>query len=198
MKRSFWSLIAVQVQVLLNDNAAKLMLMALGVAVAPELVAHALQHMKVDGHAIVSAQAAGDPAMQAKLIKTVLAAVILLPFVLFSPLAGWIADRFAKRDVIVLTMWAQFAIMAILFNALVFHLIWLAICGLFLLGAQCAIFSPAKQGVIKEIVSPDKIGKAIGIVEVTAIASMLVGGLAGGAMFDLSWTLTAPTGTPRR
>ena len=37
MKRSFWSLVAVQIQVLLNDNAAKLMLMALGVAVAPEL-----------------------------------------------------------------------------------------------------------------------------------------------------------------
>ena len=36
MKRSFWSLVAVQVQVLLNDNAAKLMLITLGAAVAPE------------------------------------------------------------------------------------------------------------------------------------------------------------------
>ena len=34
MKRSFWSLIAVQVQVLVNDNAAKLMLMTMGVIVA--------------------------------------------------------------------------------------------------------------------------------------------------------------------
>jgi len=188
MKRSFWSLIAVQVQVLLNDNAAKLMLMALGVAVAPELVAGPLQHMTVHGHAIVSAKSAGDPDTQAKLIKTVLAALILLPFVLFSPVAGWISDRFAKRDVIVLTMWAQFAIMAIILVALTFHFLWLAIFGLFLLGMQCAIFSPAKQGIIKEIVSPAKIGRAVGIVEVTAIASMLLGGLAGGAMFDLSKT----------
>jgi acyl-[acyl-carrier-protein]-phospholipid O-acyltransferase/long-chain-fatty-acid--[acyl-carrier-protein] ligase len=189
MKRSFWSLIAVQVQVLLNDNAAKLMLMALGVAVAPELVAGPLERMTVHGHAIVSARTMGDPDLQAKLIKTVLAAVMLLPFVLFSPVAGWIADRFAKRDVIVLTMWAQSGIMALLLAAVVFHLISLAVIGLFLLGTQCAIFSPAKQGVIKEIVSPDKIGRAIGVVEVTAIASMLIGGLAGGAMFDLSWTL---------
>jgi len=36
MKRSFWSLVVVQIQVLLNDNGAKLMLMTLGVAVAPE------------------------------------------------------------------------------------------------------------------------------------------------------------------
>jgi acyl-[acyl-carrier-protein]-phospholipid O-acyltransferase/long-chain-fatty-acid--[acyl-carrier-protein] ligase len=189
MKRSFWSLIAVQVQVLLNDNAAKLMLMALGVAVAPELVGRTLKRMTVHGHAIMSATEAGDPELQAKLIKTVLAAVILLPFILFSPIAGWIADRFAKRDVIVLTMWAQFCIMALLLAAVSFHFIPLAVLGLFLLGTQCAIFSPAKQGVIKEIVSPDKIGRAIGVVEVTAIASMLIGGLAGGAMFDLSWTL---------
>jgi acyl-[acyl-carrier-protein]-phospholipid O-acyltransferase / long-chain-fatty-acid--[acyl-carrier-protein] ligase len=188
MKRSFWSLIVVQVQVLLNDNAAKLMLMALGVAVAPELVARSLEHMTVNGHALVSAEAAGDPALQAKLIKTVLAAVILLPFILFSPLAGWIADRFSKRDVIVLTMWAQFSIMSILLVALIFHSLWLAIFGLFMLGTQCAIFSPAKQGIIKEIVSPTRIGRAVGVVEVTAIASMLVGGLAGGALFDLSRT----------
>ena len=188
MKRSFWSLIVVQVQVLLNDNAAKLMLMALGVAVAPELVAGPLQHMTVNGHAIVSAASAGDPDTQAKLIKTTLATLILLPFVLFSPIAGWISDRFAKRDVIVLTMWAQFAIMAFILVALIFHFLWLGIFGLFMLGMQCAIFSPAKQGIIKEIVSPAKIGKAIGIVEVTAIASMLLGGLAGGAMFDLSKT----------
>jgi acyl-[acyl-carrier-protein]-phospholipid O-acyltransferase/long-chain-fatty-acid--[acyl-carrier-protein] ligase len=186
MKRSFWSLVAVQVQVLLNDNAAKLMLMALGVAVAPELVSGPLERMTVDGRHIVSAATTGDPDADAKLIKTTLATLILLPFLLFSPLAGWISDRFPKRDVIVLTMWAQFAVMALIFVALIFHILALAIFGLFLLGMQCSVFSPAKQGIIKEIVTPTKIGRAVGVVEVTAIASMLVGGLAGGALFDVS------------
>ena len=49
---------------------------------------------------------------------------------------------------------------------------------------QCAFFSPAKQGIIKEIVTATKISSAVGVVEVTAIASMLVGGLAGGALYD--------------
>jgi acyl-[acyl-carrier-protein]-phospholipid O-acyltransferase/long-chain-fatty-acid--[acyl-carrier-protein] ligase len=189
MKRSFWSLIAVQVQVLLNDNAAKLMLMALGVAVAPELVSRSLEHMNVmvNGRPLMDFNP-GDAEAQAKLIKTVLAAIIILPFVLFSPTAGWISDRFAKRDVIVLTLWGQFAVMALIFVALTFHVLWLAIFGLFLLGTQCAFFSPAKQGIIKEIVSPANIGRAVGVVEVSAIASMLVGGLAGGALFDLSRT----------
>ncbi|MCE0522436.1 MAG: MFS transporter [Methylacidiphilales bacterium] len=173
MKRSFWSLIAVQIQVLLNDNAAKLMLITLGAAVAPELLPPKLflNHPEY-------------AAMCAKQIKTILAAIIILPFILFAPTAGWISDRFSKRNVIITTLWAQFCIMAIIGAALAGHNLSLAIFGLFLLGLQCAVFSPAKQGIIKEIVTATKISSAIGVVEVTAIASMLVGGLAGGALYD--------------
>jgi acyl-[acyl-carrier-protein]-phospholipid O-acyltransferase/long-chain-fatty-acid--[acyl-carrier-protein] ligase len=168
MKRSFWSLVAVQIQVLLNDNAAKLMLIALGAAVAPEFF---------PGHP-------KDAETTAKVIKTTLAAIIILPFVLFAPTAGWVSDRFSKRNVIVTTLWAQFAIMAMIGTALAFHNLQFSIFGLFLLGVQCAFFSPAKQGIIKEIVTATKISSAVGIVEVTAIASMLIGGLAGGALYD--------------
>ena len=169
MKRSFWSLVAVQIQVLLNDNAAKLMLIALGAAVAPEFFPN---------HPAVAE-------MTAKMIKTILAAIIILPFVLFAPTAGWVSDRFSKRNVIVTTLWAQFVIMGIIAAALAFHNLSLSIFGLFLLGVQCAFFSPAKQGIIKEIVTATKISSAVGIVEVTAIASMLIGGLAGGALYDI-------------
>lgn len=165
MKRSFWSLIAVQVQVLLNDNAAKLMLMTLGVAVAPELFPN-------------------SPETNAKMIKTILAAIIILPFVIFSPTAGYISDRYSKRNVIVLSLWAQFLIMFMIFSALFYHNLPLAVLGLFFLGCQCAFFSPAKQGIIKEIVTTTKISTAVGVVEVTAIASMLIGGLAGGTLYD--------------
>jgi acyl-[acyl-carrier-protein]-phospholipid O-acyltransferase/long-chain-fatty-acid--[acyl-carrier-protein] ligase len=69
-------------------------------------------------------------------------------------------------------------------TALWFHNFTVPVLGLFLLGVQCAFFSPAKQGIIKEIVTVAKISSAVGVVEVTAIASMLVGGLAGGALYD--------------
>jgi acyl-[acyl-carrier-protein]-phospholipid O-acyltransferase/long-chain-fatty-acid--[acyl-carrier-protein] ligase len=77
--------------------------------------------------------------------------------------------------------------------ALHYHNLPFSIFGLFLLGVQCAIFSPAKQGIVKEIVTATKISSAIGVVEVTAIASMLVGGLAGGALYDFCFgTLGSP------
>ena len=173
MKRSFWSLVAVQIQVLLNDNAAKLMLITLGAAVAPELLPPKL---------FLHHQEYAD--MVAKQIKTILAAIIILPFILFAPTAGWVSDRFSKRNVIVMSLWAQFAIIGMIATALWFHELWFSVLGLFLLGVQCTFFSPAKQGIIKEIVTATKISSAVGIVEVTAIASMLVGGLAGGALFD--------------
>jgi acyl-[acyl-carrier-protein]-phospholipid O-acyltransferase/long-chain-fatty-acid--[acyl-carrier-protein] ligase len=171
MKRSFWSLVAVQIQVLLNDNAAKLMLIALGISVAGEIFPR-------NTH---------DADTTAKMIKTTLAAIIILPFILFAPTAGWVSDRFSKRNVIILTLWAQFGIMALIGGALRWHSMSLATFGLFLLGIQCAFFSPAKQGIIKEIVTATKISSAVGIVEVTAIASMLIGGLAGGALYDYSF-----------
>src|SRR5471032_1743310 len=136
MKRSFWSLVAVQVQVLLNDNSAKLMLIALGAAVAPELVP-----AKLFPHHPEYAE------MAAKQIKTILAAIIILPFLLLSPTAGWIADRFSKRNVIIMSLWAQIGILAMIGVPLYFRQIDMAIFGLFLLGVQCAIFSPAKQGI---------------------------------------------------
>jgi acyl-[acyl-carrier-protein]-phospholipid O-acyltransferase/long-chain-fatty-acid--[acyl-carrier-protein] ligase len=191
MKRSFWSLVTVQIQVLLNDNAAKLMLITLGAAVAPELLPPKLflHHPEL-------------AEMGAKQIKTILAAIIILPFILFAPTAGWVSDRFSKRNVIIMSLWAQFAIMGMIGAALWFHVLYLAIFGLFLLGVQCAFFSPAKQGIIKEIVNVAKISSAIGIVEVTAIASMLLGGLAGGALYDLclstldnSWNAAVSTMT---
>jgi acyl-[acyl-carrier-protein]-phospholipid O-acyltransferase/long-chain-fatty-acid--[acyl-carrier-protein] ligase len=168
MKRSFWSLVTVQIQVLLNDNAAKLMLITLGAAVAPEFFPNNPESAETS----------------AKTIKTILAAIIILPFVLFAPTAGWVSDRFSKRNVILTTLWAQVGILAMIFFALFFHNLSLSIFGLFLLGVQCAFFSPAKQGIIKEIVTATKISSAVGVVEVTAIASMLVGGLAGGALYD--------------
>jgi acyl-[acyl-carrier-protein]-phospholipid O-acyltransferase/long-chain-fatty-acid--[acyl-carrier-protein] ligase len=171
MKRSFWSLVAVQIQVLLNDNAAKLMLIALGISVAGEIFPH-------NTH---------DADTTAKMIKTTLAAIIILPFILFAPTAGWVADRFSKRNVIILTLWIQFGVMALIGSALRWHSMSLATFGLFLLGIQCAFFSPAKQGIIKEIVTATKISSAVGVVEVTAIASMLIGGLAGGALYDYSF-----------
>src|SRR5437868_10518394 len=158
MKRSFWSLMAAQSQVFINDNAAKLMLMTLAIQVLPP--------------------------DESKPLKTTLAVLIIIPSILFAPLAGWFADRFAKKDVLIYSQWAQMVVMLGLVVGLLAHNMWTAAIGFFFLGLQLSIFAPAKQGAIKEIVGTDKLTWAVGWMEVTAIASILLGSYAGGVLYD--------------
>ncbi len=161
MKRSFWALIAAQCQVFLNDNAAKLMLMVLAIKVLPP--------------------------DESKLAKSVLAVLIIFPLVLLAPFAGWLADRFSKRDVLYYAQWMQFVVMIFLTFGLLLHSLAVAILCLLLLGIQCAIFAPTKQAIIKEIVGTRKLSTAVGWVEASAIASILLGNLAGGRFFDANY-----------
>ena len=76
--------------------------------------------------------------------------LLILPFVLFAPLAGWISDRFSKRLVIRYTLLAQLVGLGVLAFALKVKSLELALAGFFILSAQSAFFSPAKKGILKE------------------------------------------------
>ncbi|MEM1058038.1 MAG: MFS transporter [Verrucomicrobiota bacterium] len=170
MNRSFWSLVAAQCQVFINDNAAKLLLMLLALKVLPE-----------------------GPAYQ---LKALLAALIILPFVVLAPSAGWLADRFSKRNVLYYSQWAQVSVMLIIVLGAWMHSLLICVLGFTILGLQCAVFAPAKQGIIKELVAKSQFGAAVSWIEATAIASILLGNLVGGFVFDTaySWTLTGSEG----
>jgi acyl-[acyl-carrier-protein]-phospholipid O-acyltransferase/long-chain-fatty-acid--[acyl-carrier-protein] ligase len=158
MNRSFWSLVIAQCQVFINDNAAKLMLFGLAPAVLlPE---------------------------QSKLLKVVLAALVVLPFILLAPTVGWLADRYSKRDVLYYSQYLQMVALGLMLVAVWWHQLPVAVVAFFLLGIQCAIFSPAKQGIIKEVVGEQKLSTAVSRVEITAVLSILVGSLVGASLFD--------------
>lgn len=168
MNRSFWSLVAAQCQVFVNDNAAKLMLMLLALKVLPE-----------------------GPAYQ---LKALLAALIILPFVVLAPSAGWLSDHFSKRHVLYYSQWGQVLVMLIIVLGAWFQSLTLCVIGFAILGLQCAVFAPAKQGIIKELVSKSKFGAAVSWIEATAIASILLGNLVGGFVYDTAygWTMPGP------
>lgn len=166
MNRSFWSLVAAQCQVFVNDNAAKLMLMLLALKVLPE-----------------------GPAYQ---LKALLAALIILPFVVLAPSAGWLADRYSKRNVLYYSQWAQVMVMLILLVGAWFQSLLVCVIGFGILGLQCAIFAPAKQGIIKELVGKGQFNAAVSWIEATAIASILMGNLVGGFVYDTAYAWTMP------
>lgn len=156
--RSLWCLLVAQSQVAFADNASKMLLITMVVLVMGE--------------------------QDAGWVRSLIAALLVLPFVIFAPLAGWVSDRFAKSKVLLLALVAQ----VILFCALSLAVWWqnlaLAITAFFGLAVQSSFFSPAKQGILKELVGVRRLGFAVGWMEMLTICAILLGSLYGAWAFE--------------
>ncbi len=153
-------LMGAQAQVTFNDCAAKLMLILL----AQQLARSGL----------------GD----AKLMASIIGAMLALPYILFGPVCGWMADRFSKRSVLNAALVLQIAVVALLLLALRVHSFGFALGCFFLLSTQTAILAPAKRGIILEYVGPESLSRYVGYMEMLNITAILVGSFAGGLVFS--------------
>jgi hypothetical protein len=109
-----------------------------------------------------------------------------LPFLLFSSLAGQIADRFEKRTVLLAVKATEVPIMVLGAAALTFSdaLGSVAlIVVLFAMAAQTAFMVPVKYGLLTVLVSPWQLARANAWMQVLAYAAMMGGiALAGGLL----------------
>lgn len=110
--------------------------------------------------------------------------MISLPFVLFAPIAGWLSDRFSKRDVMFGAAALQLLVLLWICAAVIAKNLPLALGGFFALAMQAAFFSPAKLGINKELVGSSHLGFATGIQQMTAMLAMLAGQIVAGGLFD--------------
>src|SRR3954471_7349916 len=97
-------------------------------------------------------------------ISTVLAVgsgCLVLPYLLLAAPAGYLADRFSKRSVIVWCKVAEIALMALV--SLVIGHVYAMFFVVALIGCQAALFGPAKLGSIPEMLRPNKISTANGL-----------------------------------
>jgi acyl-[acyl-carrier-protein]-phospholipid O-acyltransferase/long-chain-fatty-acid--[acyl-carrier-protein] ligase len=154
----FWSMILQQTQNAFNDKAAQFILVPLAGA--------------------VGAKVFGMPVEDAAGI------MIALPFVLFAPLAGWLSDRFSKRDVMLGAAIAQLAILVWIFGSVWMRNMPMALLGFFALAVQSAFFGPAKVGINKELVGSRHLGFAAGVQQMMTMLAILVGQIAMGFLFD--------------
>ena len=107
-----------------------------------------------------------------------------LPFLLFAAPAGWCADRFSKRRVVITSKWFELA--AMLFGAAgVCTGHWLLIFAmLFIMGLQATFFSPALNGSIPELFPDHYVPRANGILRVLIMAAIMSGVGTAGVLLD--------------
>ncbi len=107
-------------------------------------------------------------------------ACFVLPYLVLAAPAGYLADRFSKRNVIVGCKLAEIAIMALGVIAITLNVspmasLVLLFTAVALMGAQSALFSPSKMGSIPELLRPEKISVANGLFGLATVSATVIG-----------------------
>lgn len=110
--------------------------------------------------------------------------VFILPFLLFSGYAGELADVYSKRTVLVVTKSLEIVAAALAFVAFAAGHLNLTYAVLFLIALQAAFFSPAKYGILPEILPDRDLSRANGILEMSTFVAIVAGTAIGGVLFD--------------
>jgi acyl-[acyl-carrier-protein]-phospholipid O-acyltransferase/long-chain-fatty-acid--[acyl-carrier-protein] ligase len=103
-----------------------------------------------------------------------------IPFLLFSTVGGWLADRFSKRSVMMGVKLGEIAIMLFASFAL-----WktdrsLQLVAICLMGVHSTIFAPAKYGIMPEVLPTSRLSAGNGVLELLTFIGIILGTFAGG------------------
>ena len=112
--------------------------------------------------------------------------VFMLPFFLFSGYAGHVADVFSKRNVLVLTKAFEIVAMALGFFAFLSQRIELMLGVVFLMALQSTFFSPAKYGILPEMIPDKDLSRANGLLEMSTFLAIILGTTLGGILL-VAW-----------
>ncbi|MST00400.1 MAG: MFS transporter [Pedosphaera sp.] len=118
-----------------------------------------------------------------RLKSAALTAVLYVPFVLLGPFVGYLNDRFAKSHWLAGGNLIKLFGTAIAMLSLTGGRAWETI-GYFIVGIGSCAYSPAKYGILPEILPRERLVKANGSVEMLTLIAILTGMIAGAWMVD--------------
>jgi MFS family permease len=163
--RSFWGMAVTQFLGAFNDNLFKQLMLLLATPTAV---------------AIAAGKASKDLQGEAMI-------VFAGAFLLFSGLAGYVADKLSKRFVIVYSKAAEIVVMLLGFAGFYFYDI-IGFSGmlvvLFLMGMQSAFFGPSKYGILPEMLRIEDLPRANGIFLMLTFLAIIFGTAAAGLLLE--------------
>ena len=129
-------------------------------------------------------------AEQVNTVVNLAAGLFILPFFLFSALAGQLADKFEKSRIIRAIKFAEIIIMLV--GALAFYLgmLWLLLAVLFFMGTQSAFFGPVKYAILPQHLGNDELIAGNARVGMGTFVAILIGTIVGsliGGSAQVQW-----------
>ncbi|MCI0642289.1 MAG: MFS transporter, partial [Gemmataceae bacterium] len=109
---------------------------------------------------------------------------LVVPYLLLAAPAGYLADRFSKREVIIKCKLAEIVIMALAIAAIMIGRVEVMFFVVALVGSQAALFGPSKLGSIPEMLRPNKISSANGLIGLTTVVAVVIGSVLGNWLAD--------------
>lgn len=114
--------------------------------------------------------------------SSVITIVFALPWLIFSPLAGYFADRYSKKGVLFATKAPEVVFMAISIVGFALENVPMLMMVFFLMSAQAAFYSTPKYGLLPEVFGADRIGEANGVLGIVSSVAVLIGMACGTLM----------------
>ncbi|HUG92397.1 MAG TPA: MFS transporter [Planctomycetaceae bacterium] len=152
--RSFLGLLATQLLGAFNDNQFRWLVILIG------------------SHKIGEAQA-----------TSLGVACFTLPYLLFATHAGYLADRFNKRQIIVGCKLAEIGLMGLAVAGILVGNVYALLAVVFLMGTQSALFGPSKFGSIPEMLRPEKISSGNGVMALVTVVASALGTFVGFVLY---------------
>ena len=113
-------------------------------------------------------------------------ALFVIPYIAFSPIAGKLAREHSKAKIIQRAKLFEIPIMMVASLGFITHSIFITMSGIFLMGLQSCLFSPAKYGIIRDIGGKQGISFGTGSMEMLTFMGVLIGTYIAGVTSDVS------------
>ena len=139
--------------------------------------------MLILGPLLVSFKEGKITPMEQSVANIFYTSLLMVPFPLLAPLTGYLNDRFSKNRWLMGGNLLKVIGTIVAMLSLVSSSYWLAI-GYFIVGIGAAVYSPAKYGILPEILPVEDLVKANGMVELLTLVAILTGNIAGAMAFD--------------
>ncbi|MGM8938663.1 MFS transporter [Psychrobacter glaciei] len=138
---------------------------------------------------VLTYTAASQLGMEVSILNNLAAMLFILPYFLFSALAGQIADKFEKSKLTRFIKMLELVIMAVAAVGFVFEWYGLLFVALFLMGTHSTFFGPIKYAYLPQAMKEDELVGANGLFQMGTSLAILIGMIVAGVLTQLSQSL---------